>query len=393
MGLTGDKGPRGGAVLSCGRNSHSRLVGVMEHINVNTPSQPYAVLIERGLIHRTGHALSTLRDSSGVFVLSSPRVWKHWGKILQEGMNGRRMAGLILFADGERAKTIRTYQMICRKLVRLGADREALLVALGGGVVGDVAGFVAATYLRGVRLVHVPTTLVAQVDSAIGGKTGVNLPEGKNLIGVFHQPALVLADPQVLATLPAREYRAGLYEALKYGILGDAPLFARLEQSAAQVLAQSPEQVDWLVMRCVQAKAGIVARDERESGLRECLNLGHTFAHALEAATSYRAFRHGEAVGWGLIAAARLAVRLEKLKAEDAARIEKAIRGIGRIPPWPRVTPGKLLETMRGDKKARGGRIRFVLPTAIGSYALGVEASPQVVTEVLQSLSSRRAAS
>lgn len=356
------------------------------HITVNMPQGAYAVLVRRGLVGNLAAALETLGDTTGIFFLSSRRVWKHWGKAVENGMKSRPRAGLILFDDGEKAKTLATYENVCRKLVRLGADRAALAVAIGGGVVGDVAGFVAATYLRGIRLVHVPTTLVGQVDSAIGGKTGVNLPEGKNLLGAFYQPRLVLMDPQVLSTLPARQYRAGLYEVLKYGFLGDAELFSLMETDMPGVQSRAPQRLDWLIPRCVQAKAEMVVTDEKESGLRARLNLGHTFAHALETATQYRIFLHGEAVGWGMIAAARLSAQLKMLLPAEAARMEAAVRGIGPLPAWPRIAPEKLLQIMRGDKKSRSGRVRFVLPTAIGKVEWGVEAPERVVLQVMAGL-------
>jgi len=387
---------RAAPVLSFVRNfwgGAARPIERMNQITVNTPSNPYVVLVGRGLLRKAGAALATLRDYSGVFVLSSARVWKHWGRAVEASLKDAGPLRRILFDDAERAKTLATYEKVCRQLVREGADRRALLLAVGGGVVGDVAGFVAATYLRGVRLVHVPTTLMAQVDSAIGGKTGVNLREGKNLIGAFYQPRLVLADPQTLGTLPVREFRAGLYEVIKYGILGDAELFGYLEENLADILKQTPQHLDWMITRCVEAKAGIVGKDETESGLREVLNLGHTFAHALETATGYRTYRHGEAVGWGLLAAARLAAHLKMLPAEDCARILALVRRVGALPAWPRSKPEALMQIMRSDKKARGGRVRFVLPKAIASVETGVEASDETVREVLRQMAAGRGAS
>jgi len=198
-------------------------------------------------------------------------------------LGGARAKRPILFDDAESAKNLVTVDGICRELTRAGADRRSIIVAVGGGVVGDVAGFAAAAYLRGVRLVHVPTTLVAQVDSAIGGKTGVNLPEGKNLVGAFYPPQFVIADPELLRTLSARQYRSALYEVIKYGVIGDAGLFEFLERDLGAVLRRDSKALDWIIRRCVRAKADVVSRDEKESGLRQILNFGHTFGHALEA--------------------------------------------------------------------------------------------------------------
>jgi len=233
-------------------------------------------------------------------------------------------------------------------------------------VVGDVTGFVAASFLRGVRLVQVPTTLVAQVDSAIGGKTGVNLPEGKNLVGAFYPASRVVADPESLQSLPAREYRSGIYEVIKYGVIADVELFKFLEGCLEKLAARDPGAVDWVIPRCIAAKAAVVSQDERESGLRVMLNFGHTFGHALEAATRYRRYLHGEAVGWGMIAASRLAVKKGMMAPEDARRIEELTLRVGSLPALTRLDAKRLLAPMRADKKARGGKLRFVLPVRIG---------------------------
>jgi 3-dehydroquinate synthase len=305
---------------------------------------------------------------------------------LEAGLLGANLRATVLFDDRERAKTMATAEKLCRQLVRAGADRQAVLVAAGGGVVGDVAGFVAATYLRGVRLVHVPTTLVAQVDSAIGGKTGVNLPEGKNLVGAFYPPQLVLADPDTLGTLPAREFRSGLYEVIKYGVIQDARLFAFLEKGIERLVGRERAALDYAIPRCIRAKAGVVSRDEREAGLREILNFGHTFAHAFETATAYRRYLHGEAVGWGMVAAASLAEHVKRFPAAEARRIEDLVRRVGPLPAPPAVRPERLIEIMRADKKTRGGGLRFVLPDRIGRVETVPEISLNLVRSVLAGL-------
>ena len=342
----------------------------------------------RGALARAGELVGALGPATGVALLSSPRVWKLWGPPLrrQFARRGARPPATVLFADGEPAKTLATLEKICRGLAAAGLDRRGVIVAVGGGVVGDVAGFAAATYLRGVRLVHVPTTLVAQVDSAIGGKTGVNLPEGKNLVGAFYQPALVLADPQLLHTLPDRQFRSGIYEVIKYAILGDRHLFEFLENRMPELLRRDRSALDWVLPRCIGAKAQIVSRDEREAGPREALNLGHTFGHALESLTRYRRYLHGEAVGWGLIAAARLAERMEWLGPQDAARIEALVNSAGPRPAVPRIPPARWIAAMRGDKKTRGGRLRFILPRHIGEVRTAENVPEALLRRVLAGL-------
>jgi len=363
----------------------------MATIPVEVPSSPYTVECERGAVRRAGQLVQALGHTTGVAVLSSPRVWKLWGGSIGKALNGKGALrpSIVLFPDGETAKTLSTLEGICRRLARERLDRRGLIVAVGGGVVGDVAGFAAATYLRGVRLVHVPTTLVAQVDSAIGGKTGVNLPEGKNLIGAFYQPALVLTDPMLLRTLPLRQYRSGIYEVIKYAILGDRHLFDFLENRMQPLVRQERAALDWVLPRCIAAKGRIVSADERESGTREALNLGHTFGHALEALTRYRRLLHGEAVGWGLIAAARLATAIGWLPATDAVRIERLVRAVGPLPALPRFTPARWTATMLGDKKTRGGRLRFILPRQIGEVRAAENVPEAALADVLKGLGKR----
>lgn len=276
------------------------------------------------------------------------------------------LRGVVLFDDAEKAKRLSTVEGISRRLVRAGADRRSIVVAVGGGVVGDVAGFVAATYLRGVRLVHVPTTLVAQVDSAIGGKTGVNLPEGKNLVGAFYPPKLVIADPDLLDTLPHRDYRSGVYEVIKYAVIADPQLFFYLWQKMPALLRRDPAALAYVIPRCIRIKARIVEKDERESGLRQILNFGHTFGHALEAFTGYQRFLHGEAVAWGMIAATAFALASKRLSLRDGFGIISLIGAVGPLPALPGIPAAKLRRLLAGDKKSRGGQVNWVLPRRIG---------------------------
>jgi 3-dehydroquinate synthase len=338
----------------------------MKRILVKSSAGPYSVVSGSGAIRRAARGIAALGRFSSVHVVSSPKVWRAVGKTVQRGLRLAKGSPIHLFNDAESAKNLRSVEHIARSLCRAGADRQSLVVAVGGGVVGDVAGFAASSYLRGVKLVHIPTTLVSQVDSSIGGKTGVNLPEGKNLVGSFHPPLLVLTDPELLRTLSDREFRGGLAEVVKHAIIADAEMFAILEKDMDKVLLRDRRALGSLIPRNVEIKARVVSRDERESGLREILNYGHTFAHALESVTKYRRYQHGEAVAWGMIAAAFLGHELGMTRAADVSRIVALIRRLGPLPPWPRVTPAALLAAMRSDKKTRAGILRFVLSPRIG---------------------------
>jgi 3-dehydroquinate synthase len=338
----------------------------IKRILVKSSAGSYRVVAGAGAIPRAAREIAKLGSFSSVHVVSSPKVWRAVGKNVERGLRLANGKPLHLFNDAEAAKHLGSVEQIARSLCRAGADRKSLLVAVGGGVVGDVAGFVAASYLRGVALVHIPTTLVAQVDSSIGGKTGVNLPEGKNLVGAFYPPRLVITDPDLLRTLPDREFRGAVAEIIKHAIIADAAMFAWLERDIDRIVQRDRRALDVLIPRNVEIKARVVSRDERESGLREVLNFGHTFAHALESVTHYRCYRHGEAVAWGLMAAALLGHELGLTRAEDVSRIVSLVRRIGPLPAWPHVSPAPLLNAMRSDKKSRSGILRFVLSPRIG---------------------------
>jgi 3-dehydroquinate synthase len=340
------------------KNSHA--------IPVRAEAGDYFVMCRRGILRNASREIAQLGKFSSVHVLSSSRVWGAVGKNVRRGLPSLPASNIHLFNDAESAKNLRTVEEITRKLVRAGADRKSLLIAVGGGVIGDVVGFVAASYLRGVALVQVPTTVVAQVDSAVGGKTGVNLPEGKNLVGSFYPPSLVLVDPEVLGSLPPREFRGGLAEVIKYGVIADEHLFAFLEQNMERILARDKHALERIIRRSIEIKANVVSQDERESGLREILNYGHTFAHALESATHYRRFQHGEAVAIGMMCAALLGHETIKTPPDDVARIITLVRKIGPLPKWPSVAANKLFELMRADKKTKFGKVRFVLSQRLG---------------------------
>ena len=345
----------------------------MPKIRISSSSGPYEVLCAPGTLARASAALSRLAGSSGAFVLSSPRVWDNWGRPLLRALGKHHRPRVILFDDAESSKDLATISQIARQLVLAGADRHATIIAVGGGVVGDVAGFAAATYLRGVRLAHIPTTLVAQVDSSIGGKTGVNLPEGKNLVGAFYPPKLVLADPKVLLTLPHREYRSGLYEVVKYAIIADPDLFAFLEKRMLALLRRDAAALSWVITRCIRIKAHVVTKDERESGLRHILNFGHTLGHALETATRYRRFLHGEAVAWGMLAATLFGLATARLPESTATRMLRLISSVGPLPSLAGIRAAQLRLILANDKKARNGRVLWVLPRRMGKVEWGID--------------------
>ena len=336
-------------------------------IDVRTSTGGYPVLIGDGLLGDLGRLL----DEHGVgprrLVVSNPVVWRLHGERIGAAL-GR--PEVILVPDGERHKHLASVSHIYDALVRAEADRGSIVVAAGGGVIGDMAGFAAATYLRGIGLVQVPTTLLAQVDAAIGGKVGVNLSAGKNLVGAFHQPLLVATDPSVLQTLPRREYRAGLYEAIKYGMACSDGLFRRLEATAAHLADPDTAALTPIIEECSRIKAAIVSDDEREAGPRRVLNFGHTAGHAIEAATEYQRFRHGEAVAWGMLVASQVAVSRGLLTTNDAGALKALIMKLGPLPPVADLAAGELAAAMRRDKKVVDGTLHFVLPTAVGSTVI-----------------------
>jgi 3-dehydroquinate synthase len=355
-----------------------------KRISVQSSAGPYAVMCGTRILARLRAEIAALGKFSSLHIVSSPKVWRSAGKTIQRGLGARNSATIHLMNDAESAKNLQTVETVSRALVKSGADRHSLVVAVGGGVVGDVVGFAAASYLRGVALVQVPTTLVAQVDSSIGGKTGVNLPEGKNLVGAFYPPKLIVTDPAVLRTLPDREFRGGLAEVIKHAVIADVKMFAYLESNLDKVLRRDPASLEHLIPRNVAIKARVVSRDERESGLREILNFGHTFAHALESTTRYLRFQHGEAVAWGMMTAALLGHEFGVTKADDVSRIVTLIRRIGPFPAWPRIPAKTLIAAMRSDKKAHHGKIRFVLTPRIGKAGSYDDVPLDVVNRVLR---------
>lgn len=350
----------------------------MIRIPVSAASRSYEVLLENGLLTRAGKHLAKILKTRRVFVVSVPPVRRRWAKVLLKSLAAAGFEAQILeMADGERAKRLSTLERLAERMVKLGADRGSACIALGGGVVGDVTGFLASIYMRGVEVVQVPTTVLAQVDAAIGGKTGVDLRAGKNLLGTFHQPRAVLIDPHVLTTLHSREYRAGLYESLKCGIIGNPELFRLFEVCRREILDRERKVLERVITDSVRLKASVVSVDEREGGLRQVLNLGHTIGHALEVETGYRHLLHGEAVAWGLIACTRIARAVKKLDERSAQRIMNAVFSLGSLPGM-KISTASVLRRLRSDKKTRDGVVHFILPTAIGKVEI-VEDVPEVI--------------
>jgi 3-dehydroquinate synthase len=358
----------------------------MKTIHVRSSAGSYDVVCARGALSQSASLIARLGGLTGAYILSSPNVWRNWGAALTRALRPAHKNRIVLFEDAEAEKGLRNVHAICRALVHAGADRQSALVAVGGGVVGDVAGFAAAIYLRGVRLVQIPTTLVAQVDSSLGGKTGVNLPEGKNLVGAFHPPELVIADPEFLCTLPHREFRSGLFEVVKYGVIADKELFDFLEQRMPAVLRRDPAALSWIIPRCIAIKARVVGEDERDTGLRQILNFGHTLGHALETVTNYRRFAHGEAIGWGMMAATLLALATGRLSESEASRIIRLVASVGPLPSLKGIRASQLRPIVAGDKKAHGGRVRWVLPRRIGKTEWGAEVPWPIVARVFAEL-------
>ena len=333
-------------------------------VDVNTGGADSVILIGDGIVDQ----LPTLLGAHGVgarrFVVSSPTIWRLHGPQVQQALGAVEP---ILLPDGERYKNLQSVAKVYDALIRANADRGSAIIAIGGGVIGDTAGFAAATFLRGITLVHVPTTLLAQVDSSIGGKVGVNHILGKNLIGAFHQPRLVVIDPLVLRTLPRREFRSGLYEVVKYGMIASRTLFELLTRETKAIFDRDPAVLVPAIVESCGIKADVVSKDERESGLRRILNYGHTIGHALEAVTKYRRYRHGEAIAYGMLAAADLAVARGALAEREREALAQLIAALGPLPPVVDLPIRDLLDAVRRDKKVVHGKLHFVIAIEIGA--------------------------
>ncbi len=356
-------------------------------ISIPVQPRPYVALIATGLVRSAGEQLvEALGGKPRLFVVSTPNIRKHWGPYFAEALDkGGLHFDLLDIPDGERFKSMQTVEDLAARLIKAGADRKSVLIAFGGGVVGDVTGFLGSIFMRGIDVVQVPTTLVAQVDSAIGGKTGVNLPAGKNLLGTFYQPRTVLVDPELLSTLPEREFRSGLFEALKYGVIREPAIFEFMEQNRDAVLRRDSAALEWLIAECIRVKAEIVGSDERESDLRRILNFGHTLGHALEAETSYKHFLHGEAVGWGMIGASMIAAAMQKTEPATAQRVISNVLAYAAL---PRIStrPRSVVRRLKSDKKTMNGVVHFILPTRIGNVDIVSDVPERTVLQAVEEL-------
>lgn len=359
----------------------------MEIITVDLGVRSYNICIGSGILPELGgRYLKTLPVGKKVLVITNPKVRRLYGQIVKECLSGAGYAVLVgEMGDGEKYKTMATAERLYDLAYASGIDRLSPVVALGGGVVGDTAGFVAATYLRGVPLIQVPTTLLAQVDSSVGGKVAVNHPRGKNIIGVFYQPRLVLADVNLLKTLPPRELRSGLAEVIKYGVIWSEEFFSWLEENIEALLAGEAGSLVHVVRESCRIKAKVVEADETEGGLRAILNYGHTAGHAVEALTGYKKYTHGEAVGIGMVVAARLARSLDLLDFSELSRIEALVRRVGLPHELPEnLLVEDLVESFSHDKKVAGGKLTFVLPGRIGKVDIKKDLTRETLINFLK---------
>ena len=369
-------------------------------IKVNLPLSSYEIAISPSGLDDLGSYMSNLQLGKKVLLVSNPTVFEHYG---ERALNSLTTAGFdvckCILPDGEQYKNLDSIQKIYDTALENRVERSSTMVALGGGVIGDMTGFAAASWLRGIKFVQVPTSLLAMVDASVGGKTGVNHPQGKNLIGAFHQPKLVLIDPEVLKTLPVRELRAGMAEVIKYGVIWDAELFAEMEKcenlnAIESLMAPLPggkdSLIDYILQRSCQAKAEVVGEDEKEAGLRAILNYGHTIAHAVESLTGYSVVNHGEAVGIGMVAAGEIAAKLGMWQQEEVKRQNILIEKAGlptKLPPGLDIA--EIIAALQLDKKVKAGKVRFILPTEIGKVIITSEVPSEVIRGVLEKMSNK----
>ena len=354
----------------------------MKTVHVGLGKRSYKILIESGLLERLPRLLSKFGVGKQVFLVANQTVFQMFGSGLFRALSEHDFqVQEILIPDGERHKNLETVEGVYSSLIGYQADRAASLIALGGGVTGDIVGFVAATFLRGIPYIQIPTTLVSQVDSSVGGKTGVNHRLGKNMIGAFCQPRLVVVDTKTLSTLPEREYRSGLYEVVKYGLIDDQDFFEFFDSRLEEVKNREEDVLKEIIQRCCQIKAKVVAQDETEQGLRRILNFGHTFGHALEVATNFKELTHGEAIGYGMLAATCLSVNEGHLGESCAKKIAKCIGRIGALPAIDSVPIQSLLDAMKQDKKRQGDQIIWVLLEEIGKTVFASDFNVAALTQ------------
>ena len=362
----------------------------MKILHVDLGNRSYPVIIGRGVMARAGSLLARRGFDSPPIVITNNTILRLHGSTLLRSLEhtfGRTPA--IRIGDGERFKNHSTLLRIYEGMFRERADRRSWILAFGGGVIGDIAGYAAATFMRGIPYVMAPTTLLAQVDSSIGGKVGINVVQGKNLIGAFHQPSAVLSDTDTLKTLPARELATGLYEVVKCGAIRSEPLIRYLERRLPDVLSCLPRVMEHIVLEASRIKAFVVACDEKESGLRMILNYGHTVGHALEAATDYRRFKHGEAVAWGMIAALEFGRELGLLQTEGAGRLVRLIHRVGSLPSLRGISSGDAWKALVRDKKFRSGDVRMVLLRRLGDAEIFTRVDPALLRRFLRKFLTR----
>jgi 3-dehydroquinate synthase len=358
-------------------------------VHVALGERSYDITIAEGSLNNTGDIARAALGARTrkLALITNPTVYRHFGKVVKQSL---KHAGFVTFTylmgDSESAKSLRTAEQAWSFLLEHRFERGDAIVALGGGVVGDLAGFVAACFHRGINFVQIPTTLLAQIDSSVGGKTAVNHPLGKNLIGAFHQPRAVIIDPSVLRSLPPRELRAGMYEALKYGVIWDRALFDFIRNNQAKVEAFDAATLAHIIQRSCEIKAEVVISDEREGGLRRILNYGHTIGHALEAVTNYRRLKHGEAVGYGMQAAANIATKAGLLARDEQQAIRAGIAALGKLPRIDDLKVPEITAAMKLDKKAAQGKVPFILPTTIGEVVIRNDIAPALIRASIKEL-------
>ncbi|MDI6783574.1 MAG: 3-dehydroquinate synthase [bacterium] len=360
-------------------------------ISVKLDRRNYHILIQPGLLNQTGNLVAKLPVGKRVGIITNPTVGKYYAAIVNDSLckSGFEPC-LFSIPDGEYYKNLDIVRDLYSRLIENRFDRNSGLIALGGGVIGDLTGFVAATYLRGIPFIQIPTTLLAQVDSSIGGKVGVNLPEGKNLVGSFYQPNLVIIDPTVLQTLPDRELHAGLAEVIKYGVIYDSSFFNWLEKNMAEILQGQLSLVTKIIARSCEIKAEVVSKDETEQGLRAILNFGHTVGHAIETLTGYATYSHGEAVAIGMVAAGKLALGLSLFKEKELNRLISLIQNAGLPTVIPNLAISQILDTIERDKKVRDRKLRFVLPTELGKVKLVDDIPVSLLKKTMQTIMQKK---
>jgi len=362
-------------------------------VEVALGDRSYPIHIEAGLLNKAGEIIASIAKKPRVALVAQKKVFDLWGAQVSDSL---RRAGLDFFTaivpDGEKAKTLAWTRRLYGEFAKNSMDRSSLVVALGGGAVGDLAGFAAASWLRGVDFVQIPTTLLAQVDASVGGKVGVNLPAGKNLVGAFWQPKAVLIDPLCLTTLSKRDIKSGLAEVIKYGIILDKDFFNKVKALRTGLLEAQPEALITAIQRSCELKAYVVCSDERESGLRAILNYGHTIGHAVESVAGYGRMRHGEAISIGMVLAARLAVDLKMFHPDQAGEVEETLRAFALpVEVCPNLDVRAMLKAVSVDKKSKAGKVRFILPKTIGVVEMSDKVTPEMVEAVIRESQARAA--